>query len=318
MPPRRSSPRDSREAGWTVLARNVHVGRHELDLVAVDPGPPAALVVVEVRWRAGRGLRPARGDRRPPQARPRPARRRTACSTAASLPDGSPCRGCRCGSTWSSSSPGDRRAPPPARHADRAGRSASNPTRATLPPGPGPARATPNRSPAPRRRGAHTRTVPTGTVPAGPTGHRPPATRSAEERNRQEVAHRAVRFDAAAARGRSPLRPPDPPLEPQDDARSSSPSATGSTSSTWPRPSSAWTSPSSSSARPSPAATRSSSSGTKKQAQEPVAQEATRANQPYVNKRWLGGMLTNFVTIKKRIGLLEQLEARQRPATSSG
>jgi small subunit ribosomal protein S2 len=32
---------------------------------------------------------------------------------------------------------------------------------------------------------------------------------------------------------------------------------------------------------------------------------------PYVNKRWLGGMLTNFVTIKKRIGLLEQLEARQ-------
>jgi small subunit ribosomal protein S2 len=51
--------------------------------------------------------------------------------------------------------------------------------------------------------------------------------------------------------------------------------------------------------------------GTKKQAQEPVAQEATRANQPYVNKRWLGGMLTNFITIKKRIGLLEQLEARQ-------
>ena len=52
--------------------------------------------------------------------------------------------------------------------------------------------------------------------------------------------------------------------------------------------------------------------GTKKQAQEPVAQEATRAGQPYVNKRWLGGMLTNFVTIKKRIGLLEQLEARQQ------
>ena len=51
--------------------------------------------------------------------------------------------------------------------------------------------------------------------------------------------------------------------------------------------------------------------GTKKQAQEPVAQEATRAGQPYVNQRWLGGMLTNFVTIKKRIGLLEQLEARQ-------
>ena len=51
--------------------------------------------------------------------------------------------------------------------------------------------------------------------------------------------------------------------------------------------------------------------GTKKQAQEPVAEEATRAGQPYVNQRWLGGMLTNFVTIKKRLALLEQLEARQ-------
>jgi small subunit ribosomal protein S2 len=51
--------------------------------------------------------------------------------------------------------------------------------------------------------------------------------------------------------------------------------------------------------------------GTKKQAQEPVAAEATRAGMPYVNRRWLGGMLTNFVTIRKRIGLLEQLEARQ-------
>jgi putative endonuclease len=43
-------------AGWTILARNVHVGRHEIDLVAVDPGPPAALVVVEVRWRAERSF----------------------------------------------------------------------------------------------------------------------------------------------------------------------------------------------------------------------------------------------------------------------
>jgi len=51
--------------------------------------------------------------------------------------------------------------------------------------------------------------------------------------------------------------------------------------------------------------------GTKKQAQEPIIQDAERAGQPYVTSRWLGGMLTNFVTIKKRIGLLEQLEARQ-------
>ena len=51
--------------------------------------------------------------------------------------------------------------------------------------------------------------------------------------------------------------------------------------------------------------------GTKKQAQEPIADEATRAGQPYVNQRWLGGMLTNFVTIRKRLALLDQLEARQ-------
>ena len=40
--------------GWTVLGRNVRMGRYELDLVGLDPGPPGALVVVEVRWRAGR------------------------------------------------------------------------------------------------------------------------------------------------------------------------------------------------------------------------------------------------------------------------
>jgi small subunit ribosomal protein S2 len=51
--------------------------------------------------------------------------------------------------------------------------------------------------------------------------------------------------------------------------------------------------------------------GTKKQAQEPILEEATRSEMPYVNHRWLGGMLTNFVTIRKRVGLLDQLEARQ-------
>jgi putative endonuclease len=40
--------------GWTILGRNVRMGRFELDLVAVDPGPPAALVVIEVRWRRTR------------------------------------------------------------------------------------------------------------------------------------------------------------------------------------------------------------------------------------------------------------------------
>ena len=43
-----------RAAGWTVLARNVRVGRQEVDLIAIDPGPPPWLVVVEVRWRGRR------------------------------------------------------------------------------------------------------------------------------------------------------------------------------------------------------------------------------------------------------------------------
>lgn len=43
-------------AGWTVLGRNIRFGRNEVDLLAVDPGPPAALVVVEVRWRASRAF----------------------------------------------------------------------------------------------------------------------------------------------------------------------------------------------------------------------------------------------------------------------
>jgi len=40
--------------GWQIVGRNVRVGRGELDLVAVDPGPPPWLVIVEVRWRARR------------------------------------------------------------------------------------------------------------------------------------------------------------------------------------------------------------------------------------------------------------------------
>ncbi len=42
--------------GWLILGRNVHVGRFELDVIAVDPGPPRELVAVEVRWRASRGF----------------------------------------------------------------------------------------------------------------------------------------------------------------------------------------------------------------------------------------------------------------------
>jgi small subunit ribosomal protein S2 len=48
--------------------------------------------------------------------------------------------------------------------------------------------------------------------------------------------------------------------------------------------------------------------GTKKQAQEPIAAQAANAGQPYVNQRWLGGMLTNWVTIRKRIARMTELE----------
>ncbi len=48
--------------------------------------------------------------------------------------------------------------------------------------------------------------------------------------------------------------------------------------------------------------------GTKKQAQMPVAEQATRVGMPYVNQRWLGGMLTNFQTVHKRLVRLKELE----------
>src|SRR6266849_7864235 len=51
--------------------------------------------------------------------------------------------------------------------------------------------------------------------------------------------------------------------------------------------------------------------GTKRQAQEAVSEEATRAGQYYVNQRWLGGLLTNFQTVQKSIKRLKDLEAMQ-------
>ena len=55
--------------------------------------------------------------------------------------------------------------------------------------------------------------------------------------------------------------------------------------------------------------------GTKKQAQDSVKEEAIRCEMPYVNARWLGGMLTNFNTIKKRIKMLEQLKRMESDGT---
>ena len=49
--------------------------------------------------------------------------------------------------------------------------------------------------------------------------------------------------------------------------------------------------------------------GTKKQAQEPIIAQSTRVGMPYVTERWLGGMLTNFPTVYKRVQRLKELEA---------
>lgn len=51
--------------------------------------------------------------------------------------------------------------------------------------------------------------------------------------------------------------------------------------------------------------------GTKKQAQEVIIEEATRSNQLYITQRWLGGTLTNFTTIRKRLRYLADLEAQR-------
>lgn len=55
--------------------------------------------------------------------------------------------------------------------------------------------------------------------------------------------------------------------------------------------------------------------GTKKQAQESIAEEATRAGQFYVNQRWLGGTLTNWTTIQSRVKRLKQLKAMSEDGT---
>ncbi|TJZ81202.1 30S ribosomal protein S2 [Rhodococcus oryzae] len=58
--------------------------------------------------------------------------------------------------------------------------------------------------------------------------------------------------------------------------------------------------------------------GTKKQAQESIAEEATRVGMPYVNQRWLGGMLTNFTTVHKRLLRLKDLEAMEQTGGFEG
>lgn len=58
--------------------------------------------------------------------------------------------------------------------------------------------------------------------------------------------------------------------------------------------------------------------GTKKQAQEAIAEQATRVNQPYVNQRWLGGLLTNFQTVTGRLERMKELEELDYEGGTSG
>jgi small subunit ribosomal protein S2 len=58
--------------------------------------------------------------------------------------------------------------------------------------------------------------------------------------------------------------------------------------------------------------------GTKKQAQEAIAHQAQRVGMPFVNHRWLGGMLTNFSTVHKRLQRLKELEAMEQTGGFSG
>jgi small subunit ribosomal protein S2 len=58
--------------------------------------------------------------------------------------------------------------------------------------------------------------------------------------------------------------------------------------------------------------------GTKKQAQESISEQATRVGQPYVNERWLGGLLTNFHTVSQRLGRMKELEEVNYEDTTQG
>ena len=55
--------------------------------------------------------------------------------------------------------------------------------------------------------------------------------------------------------------------------------------------------------------------GTKKQSQDPIAKASEMCGMPFVNQRWLGGMLTNFTTIAGRVKKMQEYERMSRPAT---
>ena len=104
---------------------------------------------------------------------------------------------------------------------------------------------------------------------------------------KKEYPH-VCRIHEAAAGSRCPLRSPDPPLEPQDGRVYLLRTQKGETI---------------------------LFVGTKKQATDAVKEEASRVGMYYVNARWLGGMLTNFKTMRTRVDRLAQLKKMQEDGT---
>ena len=137
-----------------------------------------------------------------------------------------------------------------------------------------------------------------------------PVASAGRRNNQRKDLSRGCRHHEAAAGGRGPLRSPDPPLEPEDAPVHLRASATASTSSTCSRPSSGSTPPTASCAARSQNGGTVLFVGTKKQAQEPIQSAGQRCGMPYVNYRWLGGMLTNFQTVHARVAKLRELERR--------
>ena len=310
-------------AGWRIIGRQVRVGRHELDLVAVDPGPPPELVVVEVRWRAGRAF--GLGEETFGWRKQRQVRRglgmlldRAGSRGALALPS-LPARI-------------DLVIVEPAGGAGQTGDGGSgiigeSPS-ASVGRSSGPLEAAPgcvicsarprarlnSCPPADRRWRSHARPAQVGAVPdevaprrrVGSPNHGPAEAATSQEVrivpavSMRQLLEAGVHFGHQTRRWNPKMRPfifaERNGIHIIDLAQTAKrlDMALAFVRDTVARGDAVLF------------------VGTKKQAQEPVAQEATRAGQPYVNKRWLGGMLTNFVTIKKRIGLLEQLEARQQ------
>ena len=106
-----------------------------------------------------------------------------------------------------------------------------------------------------------------------------------------------------------------PVVEPQDGEVYLSPSATASISSTCRRPLRSWMRSATTEAKLQLEGGDILFVGTKKQAQESIRDEALRCGMHYVNARWLGGMLTNFRTIRKRIDRMDQLAKMKENGT---